>query len=473
MTASPPTKSALLASLPAPWLHDVFPELQEQVARCGAKVVVLDDDPTGTQTVHDVPVLTTWDIEALEAELAAPGNCFYVLTNSRALSSTAAAQLAAEVACNLSTAARHSNRRYVVISRSDSTLRGHYPAETDAFANVLSRLGGRAFDATVILPFFEAGGRITVDDVHYVADGESVVPVAETQFASDAVFGFRSSNLREWVAEKSGGRIAAPDVLSISLHELRKGGPEAVAERLLTAPSGNVFVVNAACARDVEVFALAAVNAEIAGRSFLYRTAASFVAARAGLRSRPLLNASDLALGDKGMGGLVVVGSYVPKTSSQLTALLAVPDLVPVEIDVEELLQSGAKKVVTPILSGINESILNGRTCVLFTSRRLITGASSEENLRIGASVSAALVEVVSRLQTRPRWVIAKGGITSSDVATRGLRVRRAIVVGQLLPGVPVWQLGAESRFPDLTYVVFPGNVGDANALKSAVETLS
>jgi uncharacterized protein YgbK (DUF1537 family) len=65
--------------------------------------------------------------------------------------------------------------------------------------------------------------------------------------------------------------------------------------------------------------------------------------------------------------------------------------------------------------------------------------------------------------------LIAKGGITSSDVATQALNVSRAVVMGQLLPGVPVWQLGAESRYPGLAYVVFPGNVGRSKSLLEAV----
>jgi uncharacterized protein YgbK (DUF1537 family) len=79
------------------------------------------------------------------------------------------------------------------------------------------------------------------------------------------------------------------------------------------------------------------------------------------------------------------------------------------------------------------------------------------------------LISIVRGLQVRPRFLIAKGGITSSDVATRGLGVRRALVRGQILPGVPVWRLGAEARFPGLDYVVFPGNVGGDTALADAV----
>ena len=78
----------------------------------------------------------------------------------------------------------------------------------------------------------------------------------------------------------------------------------------------------------------------------------------------------------------------------------------------------------------------------------------------------------MEELEIRPRFIVAKGGITSSEVGTKGLRVRRARVMGQILPGVPVWQTGPESRFPGLPYVIFPGNVGDENALRNAVEKL-
>jgi uncharacterized protein YgbK (DUF1537 family) len=109
---------------------------------------------------------------------------------------------------------------------------------------------------------------------------------------------------------------------------------------------------------------------------------------------------------------------------------------------------------------------------VIATSRELITSLDAASSLDIGARISAALVEVVQRLKVRPRYLIAKGGITSSDLATRALGVKRAMVLGQILPGVPVWELGAESKFPGLPYIVFPGNVGGREALKEAVEKI-
>ena len=184
------SKAALFSSLPAPRERSLGSTIRTAVAASGRKLVVLDDDPTGTQTVYDVPVLTRWDVEVLQHELQQPGHCFYILTNSRSMSATDARRLNLDVAQNLKRAAAQAGREFSVVSRSDSTLRGHFPLETDALAEVIG-----PFDATFLIPYFEAGGRYTVHDIHYVADGDSLLPAAETAFARDAVFGYRSSHL--------------------------------------------------------------------------------------------------------------------------------------------------------------------------------------------------------------------------------------------------------------------------------------
>ncbi|RMG78152.1 MAG: hypothetical protein D6712_21910, partial [Chloroflexi bacterium] len=119
-----------------------------------------------------------------------------------------------------------------------------------------------------------------------------------------------------------------------------------------------------------------------------------------------------------------------------------------------------------------HELLAKNRTVVIYSSRQLITERRGLKNLAIGGIVSDSLVEIVQHLAIRPRYFIAKGGITSSDMATKALSVKRAIVRGQILPGIPLWELGADSRYPDLTYIVFPGNVGDENALASLVAKL-
>jgi uncharacterized protein YgbK (DUF1537 family) len=450
-----------LAALPPVWPQDLLPLIQQKLSGA-AKVVVLDDDPTGTQTVYDVPVLTTWAVEELARELAAPGPVFYLLTNSRSLPLPAAQALNAEIGRALAQASAQSGRAFTVVSRSDSTLRGHYPGETDALAEAV----GMGDAATLIIPFFREGGRYTIHDVHYVAEGEQLIPAAQTPFAQDAVFGYRASNLRAWVAEKSGGRVAAQDVASMTLDDLRVGGPTVVQEKLSALAPGQVCIVNAAALRDLEVLVLALLEVEAnTGRRFLYRTAASFVQIRAGLRTRPLLTVDEMGLAARG-GGLFVVGSYVPKTTAQVQALLTQPDIVPIEIDVAQILEPTKRSTaISQAQSATDKALADGRDVVLYTSRELVTGSDAVSSLAIGQQVSSALVAIVGGLSVTPRFLVAKGGITSSDLATQALQVRRAMVMGQIVPGVPVWRTGDESRLPGLAYVVFPGNVGGPDAL--------
>jgi uncharacterized protein YgbK (DUF1537 family) len=173
------------------------------------------------------------------------------------------------------------------------------------------------------------------------------------------------------------------------------------------------------------------------------------------------------------LGGLTVVGSYVPKTTEQLDALLANPELVQVEISVADILSSARRVAeLSQVVAQTNRALLADRDVVVFTSRQLITGNDAAGSLDVGAKVSDALVEIIRRLEVRPRYLIAKGGITSSDLGTKGLGVKRARVLGQVLPGVPVWELGPETKFPGLPYIVFPGNVGGPEALHNAVQKL-
>jgi uncharacterized protein YgbK (DUF1537 family) len=459
-------KSAAFAALPPVWPYDLL--AANASAAAARTLVVLDDDPTGTQTVRDIAVVTAWDITTLQAELAAAPACFYILTNSRSLTAPASRALHLELASNLRAASSATGRAIVVASRSDSTLRGHYPLETDTLAEILG-----PFDATILTPYFEAGGRYTLGDTHYVAEGDRLVPAAATPFARDAAFGYRSSHLPSYVEEKTAGRTRASEVASISIDLIRRGGPGAVAEKLRLLPRGSVCIVNAAAPRDIEVFAAATLAAEPTGSRFIYRTAAGFVAARIGQSPQQSLLAPDAFNRRTAHGGLIVVGSYVPKTTAQLTALLATPDLVAIELSVATLLDDSRRAgALATALAQINTSLAAGRDTVVYTSRELITSSDAAASLAIGRRVSDALIFLVQHLAVAPRYLIAKGGITSSDTATRGLGVRRAHVLGQALPGVPVWQLGPETKFPGLGYVVFPGNVGSDTALADLVRQL-
>lgn len=462
------SRSALFAILPPIWPHDVLPDIRTEIAATDRQLVILDDDPTGIHTVHDVAVVTRWDIATLRAELARRARGFFILTNSRSLPPAAARSLTLELARRLREAARAEECAFTLVSRSDSALRGHFPLEPDA-------LGGSCgpFDATLLAPYFEAAGRCTIGDVHYVTEGDTLVPVAETAFARDAVFGFRSSDLRAWVEEKTGGRVPASAVRSISLETIRRGGPHAVLHALLDAPRGAYVVVNAAAPRDLDVVVLAALRTEAAGRRLLYRCAAEFVGARLALAPRPDLTGSAVVGPEARHGGLIVAGSHLPRTTEQIEQLRATHRIHAIELDATTLLDSGrATATIQRAAHALNAALAAGDDTLLFTSRRFISGADATAHFEIGARLAQAVSAIVHAVTVRPRYLIAKGGITANEVATRGLGVHRAIVRGQLLPGVPVWHLGAEAKFPGMNYVVFPGNVGSANSLAEAVTRL-
>jgi uncharacterized protein YgbK (DUF1537 family) len=461
MPAAIISKTDYLSGLPPEWPEDLLPEIQARVHASGRKIVVLDDDPTGTQTVHGVPVLTTWSIDALRRELQSDFPAFYILTNSRSLSAPAACSLGKEIGHNLRQACEETKAAVEVISRSDSTLRGHFPDEVDALKDGL----GISQRPCLLVPFFLEGGRYTINDIHYVADGDQLIPAAQTPYARDAVFGYRHSHLVRWIEEKTDGHTPTDRITSITIEDLRRGGQDPVARKLIAMVPGDYGIVNAASYRDLEVLVAGLLQAEAEGQKFIFRTAASFVRVRAGIAPRDEINRHELTTANQ-HGGLFVVGSYVPKTTAQLTALMTKTDIAPVEITVSHLLDAARRDdEIDSAIRTLNRHLRKGEDAVLFTSRGLVKAARADDNLFIGQQVSDSLIRIVQGIDCQPRYLVAKGGITSSDVATQGIGVRRAMVMGQILPGVPVWKLGPETRYPDMAYIVFPGNVGDDDAL--------
>lgn len=243
-------RESTLASLPAEYPTDAQNRISQILDTASInRLVVLDDDPTGTQTCHDINVLTVWDIATLTAEFRTDSRGFFILTNSRALLPTEAETLIRNICENVSSAAKAKGNKVDIVLRGDSTLRGHFPLEPDVAQSVFG-----AADALVLAPFFFQGGRYTIDDVHYVAEGDNLVPAGATQFAKDATFGYKSSNLRDYVLEKAPGRYSVDQLYSVTIDELRKGGPEVVCKKLLAAPAGGVVIVNAAAESDMHVF---------------------------------------------------------------------------------------------------------------------------------------------------------------------------------------------------------------------------
>lgn len=450
------------------WSGDPLPDIRSLDART---TVVLDDDPTGTQTVRDVLVLTRWNQEDLRAVLADGRPLVYLLTNSRSLSSTGARELAVSIGRELRDAEAAVGRSWSIISRGDSTLRGHFPVEVDALAEGL----GRPAAKVLLAPFLGDAGRVTLGGVHYVRRDGMLLAVGETEYARDPVFGYRASDLREWVAERVAATGSTPRVTRlVRLDELRSAGPAAVRDALVALPPRGVLVTDALEERDIEVVALGALEAERVGVPLLARTAASFVRARGALDKVEPLAPTSLSAGTP---GLVVVGSHVPVTTSQLNELVEDPPIPiePLEVDVGALVDGldVPEEVAIRVARSAVRAMDAGRTPVVHTSRSLVRDSHGEQDLRIAALVSHTLVRCVALVDRRPAWVIAKGGITSSDVATKALGVTQAWVMGPVIPGVPVWRLTRGARWADVPYVVFPGNVGGPTDLRRVVAALS
>ena len=248
--------ASVLDSLPA-HRGDAWVQLRTALAGLGRKIVVLDDDPTGVQTVHDVYVYTRWDRETLTEAFREPDTMFFILTNSRGLTVPESRAQHEQIAENLAAASAATGKDFLLLSRGDSTLRGHWPMETEILRDRLEALTGRRFDGEVIFPFFPEGGRFTLGGVHYVRQGEELIPAGLTEFAKDKSFGYTASALADWCEEKSGGRFPAAECCRVTLEELRAGDADAIAEKLEAVTAFGKIAVDSADYEDVAVFVTA------------------------------------------------------------------------------------------------------------------------------------------------------------------------------------------------------------------------
>lgn len=461
------------------------------VAAAGAEtprmLVVLDDDPTGTQSVADLPVLTRWDVEDFIWAFGQARPAVYVLTNTRSLDPAEAAARNEEVVRNaLAAAGSPETLRLGFVSRSDSTLRGHYPLEPDVIAATVAEVSGEATDGVVLVPAFPDAGRVTIGGVHYTrgtgVDAGKLTPVAETEFARDASFGYVNSVMAKYVEEKSKGRYAADSVIVLDLDIIRASTDPritagAIADALAAATNSTPIVADIVTENDLRALSLGLAEAERRGKKLLYRVGPPFGRARIGQEIRTELSGAEAYAGNtpSEAGGLIVVGSHVGVTTRQLKALTEQHSAARiVEIDVGKLLGDDAAAHLDETVGTVVDALREGDV-IVHTSRLLIKTEDPAESLRIARTVSAAVVALVNRtLKTfPPRFVIAKGGITSSDIAAHGLEIRHAIVRGPMLPGiVSLWE-PVDGPAKGIPYIVFAGNVGDDESLAQVTRKLS
>lgn len=441
-------------------------------------VVVIDDDPTGCQTVSEVPVITCWEDDDLRWLLSRDRSMGFVLTNSRAMQAEQAAAVNRDIVDRATALGAERGVAVSVLSRSDSTLRGHFAVEVGAICRALEE-SGHPVDLILLAPAFFEAGRITHDDIHYVSDSGLEQPVADTAYANDPAFAFAESDLTDWVRARLGDPEASVTTLPLPL--LREDDTEAVARRMLgmvgKATPGRmppVVIANGTCQLDYDVVARAVRRLEANGVSVVSRCGPSYVASRLG-EPVPLPLHGLSAAGSVAGPGLVVVGSHVPLSTAQLAVL--VDELGPsvVELDPVEVTGPDRQQHTGQLVDAVCAALATGDDVVLATSRSLLSGPDVRGSLDIAGAVSSAINEVVEAVldRTPPSWIVAKGGITSARMISDVLRLRRGWIVGQMQKGlVPMWRDDdTSSRKPPC--VIFPGNVGTPQTLLEVVRSLT
>ena len=397
------------------------------------RLVILDDDPTGIQTVHGCLLITQWDEATVRMALQHEQPFFYMLTNTRAMTREEAARVVRSAMETVLEVNREFGYRLIFISRSDSCLRGHFPLETDVMRQVLQEYGVKVWPKVPFCPALIEAGRVTIDGVHYMKDGERLIPVSETEFARDNVFAYHTSVLADYIREK-------------------ETNPE------------EYQIVNAATYDELYAFTKTLFN-EIKDfdGAVVIRSSSSLPKAMSGIADKTLLDRSILK--EDGVG-CFIVGSHVQKTTRQLNALLAGQGVVGIEVDVDRVLHDG-DALMQELLTKMKQRAEEGLTPVVYTSRKEVRLKDVDERQHLGQCISDFLVEMVARLPFVPSYLVAKGGITSNDILTKGLALKSAVVLGQIVPNVPCVMT---DHFP---YIIFPGNVGGDDSLREVYEKLN
>ena len=304
------------------------------------KIIIFDDDPTGSQTVYGCPLLLNWDEQTLEKAFTKSSPLIFILANTRSLSSVLAVKKTREICSSIKKfflRQGYSKDDYFYISRGDSTLRGHGVLEPAILAEELG-----PFHATFHIPAFLEGGRTTENGIHYL----NGIPVHKTDFGRDNIFGFSTSDLAKWIEEKSFGKIQAENILHVEIKQLdmafnNEDGFKSLLSFLSQLENNISVVVDAKLPHHLETLARA-IKVVSKEKRFLFRTAASFINSLSELPPNPQDTADLVSLKSKNnqfeyKPGLIMVGSHVKLATDQLEVLLKDNSCEGLEIPVSKL----------------------------------------------------------------------------------------------------------------------------------------
>ena len=480
------------------------------------KVVVIDDDPTGSQTVRLCPLLLRWDQRSLQLGLRHPSPLLFLLANTRAMDPEHAQARIRQICAALRqamAAEQISAQDVILVSRGDSTLRGHGVLEPQVIEEELG-----PFDATFHVPAFLEGGRTTVNGVHLL-NGE---PVHTTEFARDRLFGYGTSDLAEWLQQKSAGNIPATSVAHLNLTLLEQAaethhcsaqncldqngdvqdgvvqddfdphrseqqssvqqGMQRLIIWLEALHHNRPVVVDAEQPEQLAVLA-EAIRGLRGRKRFLFRSAASLLNGLA--NQSPQHPCAELALlrrkgvANQRIPGLVVVGSHVPLADLQLQELLQEPECEAIELPVAKLarvFEGGSPDFLIDDLEAqwrqqLQQVLASAKTPVLHTSRGELPFASAAARLRFGRKLAELMARLSASVADQLGYLISKGGITTHTLLEHGLNLPAVVLQGQLLPGLSLVCAEMEGM-DDLPIITFPGNLGDRSTLRKAWELM-
>ena len=382
------------------------------------KFVVIDDDPTGSQTVHDCLLLLKWDCSTLVKGFESKSNLFFILANTRSLSENDAKLTIEDICKNLKSviASQAYDEEIIFISRGDSTLRGHLGYSTSKVKNLL---------------FQQSKSQINLEDIQ--------------------------------------------NLLLSDIEMLNDEENNIVFKTLKNLKNNKHVVVDVENYSQLKKFSLV-IKKLIKQKKFLFRTAASFISSISEKKSvsQSEIFFSNLRIRNKEksfLPGLIIVGSYVELSTIQLNNLLEISNCNPVELDVFEFFkitssdnnQKRRNLFKNKFLKEIRFSFERGKTPVLFTSRKFMS-LDSSELFNFYNLLACFIAELVADLKYEIGYLISKGGITTNLILSKGLNADYVYLEGQILTGISVvtYNLKNGEKLPIVTH---PGNIGTKDSL--------
>ncbi len=436
------------------------------------KVIVIDDDPTGSQTVNNCLLLLKWDYSTLIKGFQSKSNLLFILANTRSLSENDAKLRLVEI-CNAikKVISKESYKEeFIFVSRGDSTLRGHNFLEPKIMNDCLG-----PFDATFHIPAFIEGKRMTIDGDHFVDN----VPVSQTIFAKDKIFGYKTSNVKKLLFQKCKSQIKFNDIQNLKISELKvleSKDKNIVFNKIKNLKENSHVIVDIENYSQLKKFTLS-IKKLIKQKKFLFRTAASFISSISAVKDNPkepffysLIRRNNRE--KKFLPGFYVIGSYVELSTIQLKEFLEISECIPIEFDVFEFLRisklkSNQDQLVlfkNKLLAQIRSILKQENTPVLFTSRKEVSVGNNDEQVNFYNSLAHFISELVSGLKNEIGYLVSKGGITSNVILSNGFKANYVYLHGQIITGVSLVTFKLEND-ENLPIVTFPGNIGNQDSL--------